>query len=201
MSQNPVTAQPGSLSDYYSAAQLRADRWSSLRETTERLARDHAGGKANGRHASAALNLLESLAPIEMYWAFPGHAAFEHLRRLLANTHFDDLSYTTRRIYRALTSGAYRRRTIPLTRDEIDGEDSEDDNDSVEARALLRPYFEVLIVEDLTEPQERWQRQNLAQRGAAARDQETASGAQGGWQAGPRAYAAAHQLHLRRQRL
>jgi arginine decarboxylase len=162
MSQNPVTAQPGSLSDYYSATQLRADRWSSLRETTERLARDHASGKATAKHATAALNLLESLAPIEMYWAFPGHAAFEHLRRLLANQHFDDLSFTTRRVYRALASGAYRRRTIPLSRDEIDGEDSEDDNDSVEARALLRPYFEVLIVEDVSESQERWQRQNLA---------------------------------------
>ena len=97
-----------------------------------------------------------------MYWAFPGRTAFEHLRRLLTNQNFEDLGFTARRIFRALTSGAYRRRTIPLTRDEIDGEDSEDDNDSVEARALMRPYFEVLIVEDVTEPQERWQRQNLA---------------------------------------
>jgi arginine decarboxylase len=92
MSQNPVTAQPGSLSDYYGAAQLRADRWGSLRETRNGWRAITPGGKATPRHVSTALNLLESLAPIEMYWAFPGHAAFEHLQRLLASKHFDDLS-------------------------------------------------------------------------------------------------------------
>ena len=162
MSQTATTSHTGSLSDYYSATQLRADRWSSLREITERLLRDHAAGKPTARHITMAQDLLNSLAPIEMYWAFPGHAAFEHLQRLLTNQHFDDLSFTTRRIFRALTSGAYRRRTVPLMRDDVEPDESEDENDSVEARALHRPYFEVLVVEEVTESQERWQRQNLA---------------------------------------
>ncbi|MGF1620164.1 MAG: aminotransferase class I/II-fold pyridoxal phosphate-dependent enzyme [Rhodomicrobiaceae bacterium] len=162
MSQNATLPQPASLSDYYSAVQLRADRWSSLRETTDRLARDHAAGRSTARHVTAARDLLNSLETIEMYWAFPGRGGFEHLQRLLTNQHFDELAFTTKRIFRALTSGAYRRRTIPLMRDDTDADDNDDDHESLEARAMHRPYFEVLVVDQISEAQERWQRNNLA---------------------------------------
>ena len=83
-----------SLSDYYSAVQLRQDRWSTLRETCETLVRlsDEKPAKSKTSFAKAQA-LLESLAPIEMYWAFPGRAAFQHLRKLLENRNFDDLAF------------------------------------------------------------------------------------------------------------
>ncbi len=150
-----------SMSDYYSAIQLRSDRWSSLREATNALA-----GKPNAR-AAAALHkrveaLFEALAPIETYWAFPGNAAFDHLRRQFEHRNYDDLAFAVRRILRALTSGAYRRRTIPLDREEADGDELEDEALlSPEARALAKPYFEVLIVDDLNEHQGRWLRNSM----------------------------------------
>ena len=66
------------------------------------------------------------------------------------------------RITRALISGAYRRRAIPLGRDEADTEELEDEALlSPEARAMTKPYFEVLIVDDVNEHQERWLRSSL----------------------------------------
>lgn len=151
-----------SIRDYYSATQLRADRWSSLRESAEGLARQRQEGRQSEKLMAAAEHLFDVLAPIERYWAFPGIHAFEHLRRLLQHGNVDDLAVSVRRIARALTSGAYRRRSIPLSSDEIDNEDYEDEASlAPEARALGRPYFEVLIVDDVSESQERFLRQNL----------------------------------------
>jgi len=151
-----------SIGDYYSASQLRADRWSVLRETVESLRLSGREGRAGQKHIKTAEALFQSLAPIESYWAFPGHAAFDHLNRLLDQGNVDDLSISVRRVARALTSGAYRRRTIPLGADEIDSEDYEDESAlSPEARALGRPYFEVMIVDSVNEHQERFLRQAL----------------------------------------
>lgn len=124
------------MSDYYSAIQLRFDRWSALRSTAEALARDPAG-RAAAKRTKEIAELFESLAPIEAYWAFPGLSAFDYLRRQFEHGHYGDLAFSVRRVTRALTSGAYRRRSIPLAREEVDTEDLEDEATlTPEARAL-----------------------------------------------------------------
>jgi arginine decarboxylase len=151
-----------SVSDYYSATQLRADRWSALRETAESMLVHGLEGRQGNKLLKTAESLFEALAPIELYWAFPGLHAFEHLRKLLEQRNVEDLAMSVRRVARALTSGAYRRRTIPVGGDEIDSEDFEDESNlSPEDRALGRPYFEVLVVDNVNEHQERFLRNNL----------------------------------------
>ena len=152
-----------SIGDYFSATQLRADRWSALREAVEALTL-HTGDKpATERQVARARELFEALAPIEEYWAFPGATAFEHLRRLLDQQNLEDLAAGVKRASRALSSGAYRRRTIPLGADEGEGEDFEDETSlPPEARVLGRPYFEVLVVDNVTEQHGRFLRQSLA---------------------------------------
>ena len=126
-----------SIGDYYSATQLRADRWSALREAVEALSRHGVEGRQGQKILATVEELFEALAPIELYWAFPGASAFDHLRRLFDNRNFEDLMTVIRRVARALTSGAYRRRSIPLVADELDAEDYEDESAiSPEARAL-----------------------------------------------------------------
>ncbi|MBT8475227.1 MAG: hypothetical protein KJO78_07115 [Alphaproteobacteria bacterium] len=117
-----------SVSDYYSATQLRADRWSALRETAESMLVHGVEGRKGSKLLKTAETLFDALAPIERYWAFPGNHAFEHLKRLLDQRNIEDLAISIRRVARALTSGAYRRRTIPLGGDEIDNEDYEDES-------------------------------------------------------------------------
>lgn len=151
-----------SIGDYYSASQLRADRWSSLREVAESLSRHGATGRRGVKLLATARELFEVLAPIEVYWAFPGASAFEHLRRMLEHGNLNDLSSSVRRVSRALATGAYRRRTIPLMSDEADGEDFESENNlSLDARSMGRLYFEVLIVDDMNEHQQRWLRASM----------------------------------------
>ncbi|MEZ5733699.1 MAG: ornithine decarboxylase [Paracoccaceae bacterium] len=150
-----------SMSDYYSAVQLRADRWSGLREALDFLARDPDGKHAKTTRQTIA-KLYDSLALIEAYWAFPGVAAFDYMRRQFEHGNIDDVAFSTRRVTRALTTGAYRRRQIPLDRDSADADEHDDEALlSPEARALTKPYFEVMIVDDVNEHQERWLRSNM----------------------------------------
>ncbi|MCT8329474.1 aminotransferase class I/II-fold pyridoxal phosphate-dependent enzyme [Albidovulum sediminis] len=151
-----------SIGDYYSATQLRADRWSALREAVEALSRHGTEGRQGKKILATVEELFEALAPIERYWAFPGAHAFDHLRRVFENRNFDDLTTLIRRVARALTSGAYRRRTVPLIAEEVDAEDYEDESAiAPEARALGRPYFEVMIVDHVNEHQERFLKSSL----------------------------------------
>ncbi|WP_299968769.1 aminotransferase class I/II-fold pyridoxal phosphate-dependent enzyme [uncultured Roseobacter sp.] len=149
------------INDYSSALQLRSDRWSALREASGALVRnDKPGRTAKLRQEVQAL--FESLAVIEPYWAFPGMTAFDHMRRQFEHNKLEDLAFAVGRVTRALTTGAYRRRHIPLERDSID-QDEQDDEAMLppEARALAKPYFEVLIVDNVNEHQERWLRSNV----------------------------------------
>ncbi|NNE24271.1 MAG: aminotransferase class I/II-fold pyridoxal phosphate-dependent enzyme [Rhizobiales bacterium] len=149
------------MSDYYSALQLRSDRWSSLRDATGALARQPKAKAAKALQGQIE-DLFESLSLIESYWAFPGNTAFDHLRRQYEHRNYEDLAFSVRRIQRALTSGAYRRRSIPLERDDTESEELEDEAMlSPEARALSKPYFEVLFVDDVNEHQERWLRSSI----------------------------------------
>ncbi len=156
-----------SITDYYSATQLRADRWSALRDTVEMLHPGDTGGVpvSAARQARALVKadeLLQALAPIEYYWAFPGSVAFAHLRRMLAHHNFEDLAVAVKRVVRGLTTGAYRRRHIPLIAEDSEADDMEDAASlSVEARALSKPYFEVLVVDSVTDHQSHWMRDNL----------------------------------------
>ncbi|WP_299876958.1 aminotransferase class I/II-fold pyridoxal phosphate-dependent enzyme [uncultured Sulfitobacter sp.] len=149
-----------SMNEYSSAIQLRSDRWSALREATAALNRDPVA-----REQKALIKkidaLLQSLSIIEPYWAFPGMAAFDHMRRQMDHGSFEDLAFAVGRVTRALTTGAYRRRHIPLERDSIDHEEDDEAMLSPEARALSKPYFEVLIVDNVNEQQDRWLRTNM----------------------------------------
>jgi arginine decarboxylase len=150
-----------SVSDYYSATQLRFDRWSALREATTSIGRETDARKIAALKSRVS-DLFEALKVIEPYWAFPGMSAFDHLWRHFDHGNFEDLAFGVQRVTRALTTGAYRRRTIPLERDSLDDEEHNDEAMlSPEARAMARPYFEVLIVDNVNEQQERWLRSNV----------------------------------------
>ena len=150
-----------SVNDYYSAIQLRSDRWSALREVTRSLSDDPQCKKSGELHKKIE-ELFNSLALIEPYWAFPGMSAFDHMRRQFEHRKYEDLAFSVHRVTRALTTGAYRRRHIPLERDSVDKEEHDDEAMlSPEARAMSKPYFEVLIVDDVNEHQERWLKSNV----------------------------------------
>ena len=101
--------------------------------------------------------LLERLEPAERWWAFPGPAAFQTAQRLFAGGKYDRLAATVARLNRALVTESYRSgRAIDLGAD-----DDADDLDPRPPDQPQRPYFEVLIVDDLSEAQERALREEI----------------------------------------
>ncbi len=84
-----------SLTDYYSGAQLRIDRWTALKSSTARLA-ESSGARNREKLIQKARSLIATLEPIEMYWAFPGRHAFDELRVLLAEERYGELARRVR---------------------------------------------------------------------------------------------------------
>jgi arginine decarboxylase len=150
-----------SMKDYSSAIQLRSDRWSALREATEALTASPNEAEAAQLRTTIG-ELFGDLETMEAYWAFPGKHAFALIRRHFDEDQIDDVSFAVSRIARALTTGAYRNRAIPLERNSVDQDEQDDDaHQSSEELALSKPYFEVLIVDSVNEQQEHWLKSNV----------------------------------------
>ncbi|HET9032022.1 MAG TPA: hypothetical protein VFN25_03855 [Dokdonella sp.] len=140
---------PSSLSEYYSASQLRNDRWTSLKSIAGQLA-SSTRAEQREKLIDKAHHLLRALGPIEAYWAFPGRRGLEQLLRMLARGDHADFARAVTRMVRALQSGTYRRRLGEYFSDtERDINDEEDNVETQEQRVRSRPFFEVLIVDDL----------------------------------------------------
>ena len=146
---------------YNSLWQLRADSWSGLEEASERLAVAVTHERPTERLVKEVDRLLDVLAPMEVYWAFPGVQTFQHARRLFGAGKYDRLARLIAAINRALITDSYRNggqwSAEHLDREPLNGADAL----SLEHNRETRPYFEVLIVDDMTGAQERALREDL----------------------------------------
>ncbi len=148
--------QRAGLGDYYSASQLRVDRWNELKAVANDL-RGALADRPRARAIAQARALLDTLAPIESYWAFPGLAGMATLGSQLESADYAALASSVTRVVRALMSGAYRHRRVRL---DIGASEDDDVGDASEA-ARSRPYFEVLIVDAQSPAQQAAQRDAL----------------------------------------
>ena len=69
---------------YASWWQARSDTWSRLEEASGQLAATFVAGQADEEMVETASGLLDALAPVERYWAYPGPEAFRLVRDLFA---------------------------------------------------------------------------------------------------------------------
>ena len=144
---------------YNSLWQLRNDTWSSLEESTTQLALAAAQQRPVERLAETVTGLLDVLSSIERFWAFPGAQTYHELRRLFAAGKYDRLAAIVSRANRALVTESYRGGQAWDLRSEDDA--YERDSHPAKQFGSDRPYFEVLVVEDLTEEQESSLREEL----------------------------------------
>jgi arginine decarboxylase len=145
---------------YNSLWQLRNDGWSSLEEIAAQLVLAGAQQRPADRLVHAATELLNVLGPIERFWAFPGTQTFQRLRRLFASGRYDRFAALASQANRALATESYRRSEAgDLTADDDRREGG--DVHRGEPSRTDRPYFEVLVVEDLSEAQELGLREEL----------------------------------------
>ena len=144
---------------YNSLWQFRNDSWSSLEEASTQLVLAGTQCRPTDPPAETVSGLLDALAPIERYWAFPGAQRFHDMRRLFTAGKYDRFAAMVSGINRALVTETYRDGQSPGT----SGEDGtyQQAAPATEQAPPGRPYFEVLVVEDLSEAQERSLRDEL----------------------------------------
>jgi len=140
---------------YNSLWQVRTDAWSTLEESTARLALHGARQHPVEQLADTVAEALDVLAPIERFWAFPGMQAFYRVRRLFATGKYDRCATMVARINRSLATDSYRGSRTWDADAEDDAHGREPGQADQASARPQRPYFEVLIVEDMTEDQER----------------------------------------------
>jgi arginine decarboxylase len=115
----------------------------------------------------------QSIAPLEPYWAYPGPAQFARLQRTFAAGAYDRFARIVSRINRALTSESYRSGDVESAgRDEIDIFPADPRQlEDMAANQRERPYFEVLVVAQMTEAQEAALRNEVREAQLALRSQ------------------------------
>ncbi|MDG3010357.1 ornithine decarboxylase [Rhodococcus sp. D2-41] len=150
------------LRAYNSVWQYRADEWCRLEEAAVRLA----GGVSTDRPLSMLTETVEAmlaqLQPVERYWAFPGARGFARIQRLFASGDHARFARTVAQVNRALTTESYRHDgTLAPVSGDLEGLDDAPAEHEATEDAPTRPYFEVLVVEAMTEAQERALRREL----------------------------------------
>ncbi|MGE0711802.1 MAG: aminotransferase class I/II-fold pyridoxal phosphate-dependent enzyme [Planctomycetota bacterium] len=150
--QGPQDPRP-SLSVYYNASRLRTDTWSRLKTSARRLGAALEAGYPGDNHREQLDKCLAELAALEDYWAFPGERVVEELKRLLADEDLEGLAELSSRTVRLLTSHSYRASEDPGALASGREQRLAPEGEEQEAPRDARPYFEVLVVDDL-EPAE-----------------------------------------------
>jgi arginine decarboxylase len=148
---------------YISWWQSRSDAWSRLEEASGQLAAAVLAGQPADEMLDAATGLLDELAPVEQYWAFPGPQAHRRVRDLFASAEYGRFALLVARITRVLVTESYRAGTGWALADSDYDEAEPDETGAGHAShdRVARPYFEVLVVETLTPMQEHALRDEL----------------------------------------
>jgi arginine decarboxylase len=153
-----VVAVPERSNAYNSLWQVRNDAWSRLEESTGQLALACSQQRPAEQLAGTVAASLDVLGPIERFWAFPGLPAYQKVRRLFAAGKYDRCATVVARLNRALASDSYHGQAWDAG---IDDDLYDADGHPADPARAGRPYFEVLVVEDMTEQQERALREEL----------------------------------------
>jgi arginine decarboxylase len=140
----------GTGTNLYGLPRLRADLWNGLRDATRRLDRAEPEEEAGLR--ATVRSLLQSLEPMERYHAFPGAAILAHLEGTLERGEIAELAEVTTRVARVRAAGIHRRIDLASARAEGFLElMSRNERKFRTARDDHRPYFEVLLVDELAD--------------------------------------------------
>src|SRR6201996_2122755 len=145
------------LRAYNSLWQVRSDSWCRLEEAADRLTRPDTAGALKDKCVASCQELLNQLSSLEPYWAYPGTPQFARVQRLFAGGSYDKFCQLVARINRALTQESYRTGDVENAgADELDMFPSDPRQLEGQTEAERdRPYFEVLVVEKMTEARER----------------------------------------------
>ncbi|RYF88233.1 MAG: ornithine decarboxylase, partial [Chitinophagaceae bacterium] len=141
-----------SLGHHRSVWEIRSDGWINLVDAIGHLVNLVADDPERAEILKRIRQTVEYLTPIESYWAFPGKRVFAELCQYIEREEFASAHHISRRIHRALIASTYRHDNNVLDSDrELP---SQIETDSEQQARLARPYFEVLIVDEMSAGEE-----------------------------------------------
>ena len=154
-----------SFLEHYAASQFRTETWNRLKNQTATLTALLEEGRDPGSLRESVAECLSLLLRIEHYWAFPGRRSCVELSKLFERGWHRALSRQTARVVRLLVGDSYRRREEA----DLFGEEIREDDTGAGLEASFegtggresRPYFELLVVDDLPPAEEQELRKRL----------------------------------------
>ncbi|MDZ7720498.1 MAG: hypothetical protein U5K72_16910 [Balneolaceae bacterium] len=147
-----MAASKQKTTPYFNVAQLRIDLWNTLRSEVQAI--QSADGDVNEiqKYKKEALSLVENLASIEQYYAFPGKNRVLNIGKALEREEFVAAHGKVSDLVRQLVSDSYRSNSKFTSNDEEDESESQENKRSQwDSR---KNYFEVLFVDDLSKNEE-----------------------------------------------
>jgi len=140
---------------YHQLNNKRQDTWVKLKKYTFHLSSCNAQSSGFKRLKKAVSLSLTSLELIEDYTAFPSKEDFRYLWIQFEQKDYIGLAHSVSQIHYFLENGTYRRKDVDLslstTQTATNLEQEEDNPHNIQGanNSRSRPYFEVLIVDDL----------------------------------------------------
>ncbi len=136
----------------------RTEQWNRLRDAGRRLARGVESDDQVALLQEACAYAFSVLLPIEKHFAFPGHRTVSQLKGQYDGGQLQRFAQQITRLVRLLSTGTFRRLDLLNLRlhDYADLLSLEEFSDSTHKKIQheRRPYFEVLVVDDLTPREE-----------------------------------------------
>ena len=145
---------------YNSMWQLRRDAWSNLEEASSRFSECGVGSDEAASVHVRVRGLLATLEPMEHYWGFPGRRVFQRMQRLLSSADTGRFARLVSEINRALVHDTYRRGN-GIAGVERDSQADPAPYQPEPRGRRARPYFEVLVVGEMTAESEQRLREEL----------------------------------------
>ena len=103
-----TSASPLTLSDFFAASEQRGNGWARLGVVARAWAAAAERGQSTDALVAEATGLLNDLAPLEEFWAYPGVRLMGVLRERLSDRDAAAFARLALEIRAALASGAYR---------------------------------------------------------------------------------------------
>ncbi|TWU48050.1 aminotransferase class I/II-fold pyridoxal phosphate-dependent enzyme [Rubripirellula reticaptiva] len=155
---------------FYNLTRLRTDNWHFLRDNARRLHRLHKSGTVQEQAdvmwlTDACTEVFSFLQPLEEFFVFPGIPALEQVKAAFEQRRYDDFARQIVRMVRMMTNGLFRKLDLTTSRLSDYGDllnvAKLSDELHTRIRQEKRPYFQVLIVDDLTETESKEVRRQL----------------------------------------
>jgi len=142
-----------STQEHFNASRLRVHLWDDLKTAVSELA---TASKGQQKAAHAVELLLKDLFVIEQYWAYPGRDTIRAMQEKLIRKEYTALETFVLHVVRTFVSGLVR---LDVGAHAEAGADHED---QIEERSRVK-YFELLVVDDLNEHEERDLKDRIAE--------------------------------------